>query len=75
MTKRDGGEPLLVAEVADALQRQGHRARRATLTDSVTVERIGDLDKTESFQDATHDLNEENWQKKHPGESHSSSEI
>lgn len=42
----------------------GHRTRRASLTHDVPVERISHLDRRESFDEATHDLNEENSRSK-----------
>ncbi|KAI0928787.1 hypothetical protein AcV7_008831 [Taiwanofungus camphoratus] len=39
--------------------RQPSRIRKASLTDTVSVERIGELDRQENFKDATEDLNHE----------------
>ncbi|TFK54916.1 glycerol-3-phosphate O-acyltransferase [Heliocybe sulcata] len=36
-----------------------HRDRRDSLTDGVPVERIGELDRSEQFKDATNEINEE----------------
>jgi glycerol-3-phosphate O-acyltransferase/dihydroxyacetone phosphate acyltransferase len=39
--------------------RQGHRTRRESLSDGVSVERIAAVDRAEQFANATQDLNEE----------------
>lgn len=39
--------------------RYGPRTRRASLSDIVSVERIGALDRAESFPDATDEINQE----------------
>ncbi|KAG6854305.1 hypothetical protein C0991_008200 [Blastosporella zonata] len=39
--------------------RQGHRARKESLSDSVAVERLAAVNRTEPFPDATLDLNDE----------------
>ena len=39
--------------------RHGARARRASLTDDVPVERISHVDKQEPFEDATMEINSE----------------
>ncbi|KAJ7285867.1 glycerol-3-phosphate O-acyltransferase [Mycena rebaudengoi] len=44
--------------------RQGHRERRASLSDGVAVERIAAIDQSEHFDDATQDLNDEIFIKK-----------
>jgi glycerol-3-phosphate O-acyltransferase / dihydroxyacetone phosphate acyltransferase len=49
----------------DALRlRQAHRVRRHSLSDTVPVERIAAVDKRETFEEATHDINlESRWRK------------
>ena len=44
--------------------RQGNRARKARLNDGVPVERIGALDRQETFPEATDELNQEVSQQK-----------
>ena len=44
--------------------RQGNRARKASLNDGVPVERIGALDRQETFPEATDELNQEVSQQK-----------
>lgn len=48
--------------------RHGHRERRESLTDGVPVERIGALNRVETFKEATEDLNKENTQRRHGDE-------
>ena len=45
--------------------RLGHRERRESLNDGVSVERIGAIDRDESFKEATEDINQENIHRKH----------
>jgi len=45
--------------------RLGHRERRESLNDGVSVERIGEIDRDETFKEATEDINQENIHRKH----------
>lgn len=45
--------------------RHGHRERRLSLNDGVSVGRIGALDRDETFKEATEDINLENSIRKH----------
>lgn len=57
-----GSTLMEVNESADGIQirqRRGSRTRKRSLSDSVSVERIGALDRDETFRDATEDLNHE----------------
>lgn len=45
-------------------QSGGVRRRKMSLTDAVPVERIGKLDQTETFEEATDELNQENEEKR-----------
>jgi len=45
--------------------RPGHRERRESLNDGVSVERIGAIDRDETFKEATEDINQENIHRKH----------
>ena len=42
-----------------------HRSRKGTLNDGVPVVRIGEIDRDDTFEHATDDLNEENEKRKH----------
>jgi glycerol-3-phosphate O-acyltransferase/dihydroxyacetone phosphate acyltransferase len=53
------------AEISGLLMRHGHRERRSSLNDGVALERIGALDREESFREATEDINQENSTRKH----------
>jgi glycerol-3-phosphate O-acyltransferase / dihydroxyacetone phosphate acyltransferase len=44
--------------------RQGHRSRKASLSDSVPVDRIAATDGQELFKDATSNINDEMRRKK-----------
>jgi glycerol-3-phosphate O-acyltransferase / dihydroxyacetone phosphate acyltransferase len=48
-----------------ATRSPGSRRRKMSLTDSVPVERIGQLDKEESFEEATEELNRENEERRY----------
>lgn len=45
--------------------RLGHRERRGSLNDGVSVERIRAIDRDEPFKEATEDINQENIHRKH----------
>lgn len=60
---RTGGEELrftsTVPDNEGLHMRQGPRTRKASLNDGVPVERIGALDRQETFPEATYELNQE----------------
>ena len=58
----DNGEGLHMRSAG-----QGNRARKASLSDGVPVERISDLDPQEPFDEATKELNQEIRQRKLTG--------
>jgi glycerol-3-phosphate O-acyltransferase/dihydroxyacetone phosphate acyltransferase len=64
------GTAILPAEAEGGLNfRQGHRARRESLSEGVPVTRIAAVNRAEHFADATQDLNDEiNRKRTHPNQ-------
>ena len=69
LTMTTGTEPQSDGEGLH--MRHGARTRKASLSDGVAVERIGELDRQEPFDEATQDLNREIQEKKSSTDPHS----